>query len=82
MIDAKTLDDMAKKLSELLPPNAKNLHEDLKTQFKQVLQTGLSKMDLVTREEFDVQAKVLARTRERVEALEKIVAELESTSNS
>lgn len=78
MIDAKTLDDMAKKLSELLPSNAKNLHEDLKAQFKQVLQTGLSKMDLVTREEFDVQTKVLARTREKVEALEKILADLES----
>ncbi len=78
MIDSKTLDELATKLSALVPEGLKNAGDDLSKQFKQALQTGLSKMDLVTREEFDAQTKVLERTREKLEALEKKVSELDN----
>lgn len=77
MIDAKTIDEIASKLNDAIPPGAKAFQEEMQQQFKQVLQSILGKMDLVTREEFDAQTKVLARTREKIEALEKIVAQLE-----
>ncbi|TQV72107.1 accessory factor UbiK family protein [Aliikangiella marina] len=80
MLDASKLDEIAQKLSDVLPPGAKAFQEDIHQQFKQILQSMIAKMDLVTREEFDAQAKVLARTREKIEALEKIVAEIEEKS--
>ena len=64
------LDDLAARLAEAVPQNLKAMGEDLERNFKSLLQTGLAKMDLVTREEFDVQVAVLARTREKLEALE------------
>jgi ubiquinone biosynthesis accessory factor UbiK len=70
MIDTKFLDDAAKKLFDALPPSLQNLEQDIEQKFKEVLQTTFSRLDLVTREEFDVQVKVLARTREKIEALE------------
>lgn len=82
MIDAKTIDDIANKLNEAIPPGAKAFQQDLHNQFKQILQSMLSKMDLVTREEFDAQTKVLARTRQKIDALEKAIAELEAKSDS
>jgi ubiquinone biosynthesis accessory factor UbiK len=77
MIDPQKLDDLATKLSDAIPPGAKSFQQDLHSQFKQILQSMLVKMDLVTREEFDAQTKVLARTRQKIDALEKIVAEIE-----
>ncbi|MRX27967.1 accessory factor UbiK family protein [Kangiella sp. HZ709] len=77
MIDSKTIDELATKLSSLVPESLKNAGDDLGKQFKQALQSGLAKMDLVTREEFDAQTKVLERTREKLEALEKKVSSLE-----
>lgn len=77
MLDSKKIDDLANKLSDVLPPGAKALQQDLHGQFKQILQSVIAKMELVTREEFDVQTKVLARTRLKIEALEKKVAEME-----
>ncbi|WP_444996453.1 ubiquinone biosynthesis accessory factor UbiK [Aliikangiella sp. IMCC44359] len=77
MIDAKKIDEIASKLSEAIPPGAKAFQQDIHAQFKQILQTMIAKMDLVTREEFDAQTKVLARTRQKIEDLEKIVAALE-----
>ncbi|WP_196139692.1 accessory factor UbiK family protein [Aliikangiella sp. G2MR2-5] len=78
MFDARKIDEIAAKLNEALPEGAKALQKDIHAQFKQILQSGLAKMDLVTREEFEAQTKVLARTREKVDALEKAVANLES----
>jgi len=52
--------------------------KDLEKNMKSMLNQGFSKLDLVTREEFDIQAQVLARTRERLEALEAQVAQLEA----
>lgn len=80
MIDPNKLEEIASKFSQSIPPGAKAFQQDIEKNFKQVLQSMVSKLDLVTREEFDVQQKVLARTREKIEALEKIVIELEAKS--
>ena len=78
MFDTKTIDDMASKLAGVLPPALHTVKEDLEKTFKAILQSALGKMDLVTREEFEVQKLVLAKTRANLEALEKRVAALES----
>ncbi len=71
------LDDLAGRLAEAVPQNLKAIGEDLERNVKSLLQTGLAKMDLVTRDEFDVQVAVLARTREKLEALEARLAKLQ-----
>ncbi len=76
MIDLAQLDELARRLSSLVPPGLREGREELQQNFKSVLQTGLGKLDLVTREEFEVQRAVLARTREKLEALERSLAEL------
>jgi len=78
MIDLSQLDDLARRLSSLVPQSLRDSREELQQNFKSVLQAGLGKLDLVTREEFDVQRAVLLRTREKLEALERQVAELEA----
>jgi BMFP domain-containing protein YqiC len=80
MIDPKIFDDMARRLADSLPSGLKVLQDDLEKNFRAVIQSVLGKMDLVTREEFDVQTEVLARTRAKVEALEKELTDLESKS--
>ncbi len=80
MIDPKIIDDMAHKLAGLIPQGARDVQQDLKKNVKAVLQAKLSKLDLVTREEFDTQAAVLQRTREKLDALEKQVLALEKGS--
>lgn len=77
MIDLNNLDELARRLSGLVPPGLRESREELQENFKAVLQSGLSKLDLVTREEFDVQRAVLLRTREKLEALEALVQQLE-----
>lgn len=76
-MDPRNLDDLAKRLAASVPEGLTAVRRDLETNFKSVLQSGLSKLDLVTRQEFDVQAGVLRRTREKLEALEARLAELE-----
>jgi hypothetical protein len=78
MIDLNHIDDLARRLSSLVPPGLRESQEELQQAFKGALQTGLSKLDLVTREEFEVQRAVLLRTREKLEALERTVAALEA----
>ncbi len=78
MIDLKAIDDLARRLSALVPPGLREARGDLEQNFKATLQTGLSKLDLVTREEFDVQRAVLLRTREKLDALERAVEILEA----
>lgn len=82
MIDFKSLDDLARKLSELVPTELKDARSDLQQHFRATLQMGLAKMDLVTREEFDIQRAVLLRTREKLELLERVVAMLEARVDS
>ena len=76
MIDLAQLDELARRLSTLVPPGLREGREELQQNFKSVLQAGLGKLDLVTREEFDVQRAVLLRTREKLDALEQRLAEL------
>lgn len=72
-----SLDELARQLADAVPKNLKAIGDDLERNFKSLLQAGLARMDLITREEFDVQAAVLERTRARLEALEARIAELE-----
>ena len=71
------LDDLARQLAEALPEHLRELGQDVQRNFKSLLTSGLERMDLVTREEFDVQRAVLERTREKLEALERRLTELE-----
>ena len=82
MIDLAQLDELARRLSSLVPPGLKEGREELQQNFKSVLQAGLGKLDLVTREEFDVQRAVLARTRDKLEALERQLAELANAAKT
>ena len=81
MIDLKTIDDLARRLNDLVPPGLKDARADLEQNFKSTLQAGLATLDLVTREEFDVQRAVLLRTRQKVEELERVVAGLETRAD-
>lgn len=78
MIDPKVLDDIASKLSDAIPQSVKNTGDEFAKQAKQILQSQLAKLDLVTREEFDAQTKVLQRTRLMLEELEKKLADIEA----
>lgn len=76
--DPKILDDLAHKLADAVPPGLRAARDDMKNNFRVLLQSAFNKMDLVTREEFDVQAKVLARSREKLESIAARLAELEA----
>ena len=78
MIDLRKIEDAAEKLVGLLPADPGAFREDLRQAVQPVVEGLLNRMDLVTREEFEAQTLVLARTREKLEALEKQIAELES----
>jgi hypothetical protein len=75
--DPRLIDDLARRLAGSVPEGVMALRRDLEQNFKGVLQSQLARLDLVTREEFDVQATVLRRTREKLAALEQRLAELE-----
>lgn len=77
-MDPRFIDDLARRLSGALPAGLTALKEDLETNFRSVLQAGLARLDLPTREEFEVQSAVLKRTREKLEQLEARLAELET----
>lgn len=77
MKDTNFLNDLAKKLSKALPENFQKMQKDLEKNFHAILQGAFNKMDLVTRDEFDAQSKVLARSRKKIEDLELRVKELE-----
>ena len=77
MIDPKTLDTLVARIAEGLPPSFGKVQADLRNNLHAAVSAALSRMELVTREEFDVQSAVLARTREKLTALEEKVAELE-----
>jgi hypothetical protein len=77
MFDPKAIDNIAERIAGAIPPGLTNLKDDVEKNVHALLQSGLSKLDLVSREEFEVQKAVLAKTRARLEELEKRVAELE-----
>jgi BMFP domain-containing protein YqiC len=72
-----SLDELARQLVESVPQNLKVLGQDLERNFKTLLQSGLERMELVTREEFDLQRAVLERTRAKLEQMEARLGELE-----
>jgi len=81
-MDAFRIDDIARKLLESVPPALRTVQKDLETNFRAVLRSTLSRLDVVSREEFDTQMKVLERTRARLEQLEAKVAEMEAARAS
>ena len=74
-----SIENLARKLAESVPDGLRSVRDDLENNFRSVLKTGIGKLDLVTREEFEVQEAVLARTREKLEMLEAKLEELEKT---
>lgn len=84
MLDPKKLEEIARNISNAIPPGVKSMAGEAEEKIKLVLQSQLSKLDFVSREEFDVQSQVLIRTREKLVALEARIAALEpqqDTSN-
>lgn len=77
MIDPRNIDEMAERISSLMPESAMRFQEEIEKNLKAGLKGVLQKMDLVTREEFDVQTAILERSREKLAQLEQRVAELE-----
>lgn len=77
-MDMHFIDDLARRLADALPPGIQTLKQDIEHNIHAILRARLEKLDLVTRDEFDAQARVLARTRAKLEELEKQVAELEA----
>ena len=81
-MDQLRIDEIARRLLAKVPAAARNIQADLEENFRAVLRASLARLDLVSRDEFDVQAKVLERTRARLEALEARVQELESAKSA
>jgi ubiquinone biosynthesis accessory factor UbiK len=77
MFDSKSIDDIANRLANAIPPSFNHFKEDAEKNFHAILQSALARLDLVSREEFEVQKAVLAKTRHKLEALEQRVAEME-----
>ena len=77
-LNSTSLDDLARRLADAVPESVRSFGRDLEGNFKAVLQAQLSKLDLVSRQEFDVQAAVLARTQAMLTALEARLKELET----
>ncbi|MDH3490370.1 MAG: accessory factor UbiK family protein [Gammaproteobacteria bacterium] len=73
----ESIENLARKLAESMPEGLRSVRDELENNFRSVLRASLSKLDLVTREQFEVQEAVLARTREKLEALETRLKEFE-----
>ncbi len=80
MLDPKTLDDLARRFSESLPEGVREMQQEVERNVRSGLQSTFNRLDLVTREEFDAQTKVLARTRNQLEAMEARLSALEGTA--
>lgn len=78
MIQAKVIEDLAARLSGVIPPSLKGLRRELEDNFRVVLSSSLERFDLVSRERFDIQADLLARTQARLAKLEKRLETLET----
>jgi BMFP domain-containing protein YqiC len=76
-MDSRPIEELARRLAESVPPGVRALQADMERNFRALLESGLARMNLVTREDFDVQQRVLERTREKLVALEARLAELE-----
>ncbi len=77
--DPERLDELVRHVLEVLPAGVGEIERELRSTLRSALGAALERMDLVSREEFDVQQAVLERTRDKLEGLERKVAELEAT---
>ena len=82
MIDAKTLDEFTRKLASAIPQSVFDAQRDVEKNLRAVLETLFQKLDLVTREEYEVQVALLERSRARLKSLEERVIELEKSTGS
>lgn len=82
MIDPKKIEQIARQVHESMPKGIREFGEDVEKKIRQTLQAQLTRLDLVSREEFDVQTQVLLRTREKLALLEQRISELEARNNS
>ena len=78
----ESIEKLAQTLAETLPEGVKSMREDIESNFRSVLQSSLAKLDLVTREDFEIQEAVLAKTRAKLDALEERLARLEGTNDT
>ncbi|MEM1411079.1 MAG: accessory factor UbiK family protein [Pseudomonadota bacterium] len=78
MIDLARIDELAARLTQALPPGARTMGEEAQAQFRAALQKGLAAMDVVTREDYELQKAALARAEEKLKALEGRLAALEA----
>ena len=79
MLDHKTINRLSEKINALLPPGLQQVKSDFDARLKSLLQEQLAHYEMVNREEFDIQARVLQRTREKLEIIEARLKELEQT---
>lgn len=82
MLDMKTIEQLADRIGSLLPADARVLRDEFRANVRGLLETVLSRMDLVTREEFDAQRALLERTREKLDRLERELTALEGRSTT
>ena len=78
MIDLRMIDELTQKLGESLPPGLSQAKIEAETSFRTILTGAFERMNLVTREEYDAQCAVLARTREKLEGLEQRMDQIQS----
>ena len=81
MFDPRNFEEIARSISRLLPPGATELKEEFERNVKAAIQSSLSRLDLVTREEFDIQNKLLQSARGHIDALEARIAALEAAAS-
>ena len=79
MIDPQKIDDLVRQLGATLPPEFESFEKEMKKQFRAVLESAFQRLDLVSREEFDIQVKVLQKTRAQITELQEQLASLEQT---
>ena len=79
---SESIDQLARRLAESLPQGLRTMRGELEQNFRSILQSGLARLDLVTREEFEIQETVLARTRAKLEALEERLHGLETAASA
>lgn len=82
LLNSEFIDETVKRIVNAMPPGARRLQEDLEKNLRAALSAAFARLDLVSREEFEVQCGVLQRTRQRLEALERRIDELESRTAS
>jgi len=80
MLDPKWFDDVVKKISDAMPPALSNFKAETERNIKATLQAAFAKLDLVSREEFDIQTQLLAKARSQLTELEQRVTKLESSA--